>query len=59
VSHSDDRFNELLQLINDTSEYALTGAIFATDRAIVGKAINTLRNAAWNLYVNESPPERL
>ncbi len=54
-TYPDERFDELLQLIDDTSEYALTGSIFATDRAIIGEAINTLRNAAGNFYVNDKP----
>ena len=35
--------------------YALTGAVFATDRAAVEQASETLRNAAGNFYVNDKP----
>ena len=38
-----------------TSPYALTGAVFARDRAAVTQAMFTLRNAAGNFYVNDKP----
>ena len=38
-----------------TSPYALTGAIFATDRAAVREATSALRNAAGNFYINDKP----
>jgi 1-pyrroline-5-carboxylate dehydrogenase len=45
-------FTEVCTLIDSTSDYALTGSIFATDRAAIRHAEDTLRNAAGNFYVN-------
>jgi 1-pyrroline-5-carboxylate dehydrogenase len=47
-----DAFQEVCALIDRTSEYALTGAVFAQDRAAVRYAEDALRNAAGNFYVN-------
>ncbi|SDK82905.1 1-pyrroline-5-carboxylate dehydrogenase [Catalinimonas alkaloidigena] len=48
-------FEEALQLVNDTSPYALTGAIFAQDRYAVELASQRLKNAAGNFYINDKP----
>ncbi len=53
--YKDDEFEETLALCDRTSEYALTGAIFATDRAAIVTATNALRQAAGNFYVNDKP----
>ncbi len=45
----------VLRLIDETSPYALTGAIFSRDRAPIAKAAHVLRQAAGNLYVNDKP----
>lgn len=45
-------FTEVCTLIDSTSDYALTGSIFATDRAAIRHAEDTLRNAAGNFYIN-------
>jgi 1-pyrroline-5-carboxylate dehydrogenase len=45
----------VLQLVNETSPYALTGAVFAEDRAAVTQAMRALRYAAGNFYVNDKP----
>ena len=47
--------DEVLRLIDETSPYALTGAIFSRDRAPIAKAAHVLRQAAGNLYVNDKP----
>ncbi|KAF1951504.1 delta 1-pyrroline-5-carboxylate dehydrogenase-like protein [Byssothecium circinans] len=47
-----DAFAKICKQINDTSEYALTGAVFAKDRETIRFAENALRNAAGNFYVN-------
>lgn len=47
--------DEALGLCDETSPYALTGAVFAQDRAFVAKASERLRNAAGNFYVNDKP----
>lgn len=50
-----NKFEETLELVNTTSNYALTGSIIATDRAAVELATNALRNAAGNFYINDKP----
>ena len=53
--YPDNRFEETLELVNNTSPYGLTGSIFATDRTAVIKAFKTLRHAAGNFYINDKP----
>lgn len=53
--YDDDNFDETLALIDNTSGYALTGAIFARDRYVIDKAEKTLVNAAGNFYINDRP----
>ena len=53
--YSDDKFEETLRLIDKTSEYALTGAILASDRYIIEKATKVLKNSAGNFYINDKP----
>ena len=48
-------YDQALDTCDQTSPYALTGAIFALDRGAVVKAMNTLRHAAGNFYVNDKP----
>lgn len=50
-----DKFEETLTLVDNTSPYALTGAILSQDRAAVELATNKLRNAAGNFYINDKP----
>ncbi len=49
------RYAETLELCDGTSPYALTGSIFARDRAAIALAHEKLRNAAGNFYVNDKP----
>ncbi|KAF9000245.1 delta-1-pyrroline-5-carboxylate dehydrogenase [Cyathus striatus] len=51
--YADEAYEETLKLIDDTTEYALTGAIFAQDRHALILATNKLRNSAGNVYYNE------
>ena len=51
--YEDEAWDEVLTLIDETAEYALTGAIFARDRAAVIQAEGKLRHAAGNYYVND------
>ena len=51
----DSDFDKTLELVDKTSEYALTGAILATDRNIVEKATKALKNSAGNFYINDKP----
>ena len=44
-----------LDLVDRTSPYGLTGAVFARDRAAVAKAVTRLRQAAGNMYINDKP----
>ncbi|MDX6579746.1 MAG: 1-pyrroline-5-carboxylate dehydrogenase [Gaiellales bacterium] len=53
--YPDDRYDEILQIANDTSPYALTGSVFARSRAAVEQAHRALRFAAGNFYVNDKP----
>jgi 1-pyrroline-5-carboxylate dehydrogenase len=51
--YEDDKFEETCALIEDTTEYALTGAIFGQDRVSLQRAAHLLRNAAGNFYIND------
>ncbi|GEL09812.1 delta-1-pyrroline-5-carboxylate dehydrogenase [Flavobacterium glycines] len=51
--YEDTQWNETLELIDQTSEYALTGAIFSQDRYAIEEATVKLQNAAGNLYIND------
>ena len=53
--YDDARFEETLQICDETSPYALTGAIWAQDRAVLTHMATRLRNAAGNLYLNDKP----
>ncbi|MGE0494555.1 MAG: L-glutamate gamma-semialdehyde dehydrogenase [Vulcanimicrobiota bacterium] len=53
--YPDNQFDEVLQLCDQTSPYALTGAIFARERTAILQASNVLRNAAGNFYINDKP----
>ena len=50
-----DKFEETLELVDSTSPYALTGAIFAQDRYAVDFATKALVNSAGNFYINDKP----
>jgi 1-pyrroline-5-carboxylate dehydrogenase len=54
-AYDDDRWEETLRLVDQTSPYALTGSIFARDRGAVREAGSALRNAAGNFYINDKP----
>ncbi|MBU2507946.1 MAG: aldehyde dehydrogenase family protein, partial [Bacteroidetes bacterium] len=53
--YEDDKFDEALDLCDTTSQYALTGAIWAKDRAMLVKMADKLKNAAGNFYFNDKP----
>ena len=48
-------FTETLELVDSTSEYALTGGVFAQDRYALAQAKDALENAAGNFYLNDKP----
>jgi 1-pyrroline-5-carboxylate dehydrogenase len=52
---ANEAFEDVLALVDETSEYALTGAVFATDRYAVDLACKRLENAAGNFYINDKP----
>lgn len=51
----DDDFAALLDLCDQTSPYALTGAVFARERGAISLALTKLENAAGNFYINDKP----
>ena len=53
--YKDENYSQTLKLIDNTSEYALTGAVFSTDRYAVNHATEALVNAAGNFYINDKP----
>jgi 1-pyrroline-5-carboxylate dehydrogenase len=53
--YEDDAYAETLKLLDETSEYALTGAILATDRYAIVQATEALQNSAGNFYINDKP----
>ncbi|MBR9860302.1 L-glutamate gamma-semialdehyde dehydrogenase [bacterium] len=53
--YEDADFEKTLELVDQTSDYALTGSIFAKDRRDINTALNALRNAAGNFYINDKP----
>ncbi|MBM3770786.1 MAG: L-glutamate gamma-semialdehyde dehydrogenase [Acidimicrobiia bacterium] len=54
-TYDDTKWTEVLELVDATSPYALTGAIFAQDRRAVVEARSALRHAAGNFYINDKP----
>lgn len=53
--YEDANWAETLKLVDTTSEYALTGAIFSQDRYAIEEATVALQNAAGNFYINDKP----
>jgi 1-pyrroline-5-carboxylate dehydrogenase len=53
--YEDQQWEETLHLVDETSEYALTGAVFSEDRYALEKAVRILENAAGNFYINDKP----
>ena len=51
--YNDKDWNKTLELVDKTSEYALTGAIFCEDRYILNDAVDKLQNCAGNFYIND------
>ena len=50
-----DKFEEVLELVDTTSPYALTGAVFSQDRYAIDLASKKLVHAAGNFYINDKP----
>ena len=53
--YEDAQWSNILELIDQTSEYALTGAVFSEDRYAINEAAKALENAAGNFYINDKP----
>ncbi|HCX72569.1 MAG TPA: 1-pyrroline-5-carboxylate dehydrogenase, partial [Candidatus Cloacimonas sp.] len=53
--YEDEKYEETLKLCDQTSIYALTGAIFSQDRMATNKALEILRHSAGNFYINDKP----
>ena len=53
--YPDKRWTETLNIVDQTSPYALTGSVFSTDRRAIREANLALRNAAGNFYINDKP----
>lgn len=53
--YADDQWEATLKLVDETSIYALTGAVFSQDRYALQQAVEQLENAAGNFYINDKP----
>ena len=53
--YQDDEWSKTLELVDSTSEYALTGAVYSQDRYALEEALNALENSAGNFYINDKP----
>src|SRR5262245_38152574 len=53
--YDDAKWKEIMTVVDSTSPYALTGAVFAQDRRAILEASSALRNAAGNFYINDKP----
>lgn len=53
--YKDEEYDDILRLIDKTSIYGLTGAIFAKDREVIRKSTDALRYSAGNFYINDKP----
>ena len=53
--YDENEFEATLELLDQTSEYALTGAVFSCDRYAIDLASKKLQNAAGNFYINDKP----
>jgi 1-pyrroline-5-carboxylate dehydrogenase len=53
--YDDKNWSKTLKLVDETSEYALTGAVLSTDRYAIDEATKALQNCAGNFYINDKP----
>ncbi len=53
--YDDRRYDQVLDLVDTASPYALTGSVFAGDRAVINHTMNRLRFTAGNFYINDKP----
>ena len=53
--YPDNKWSETLELVDQTSEYALTGAVYSQDRYALEEALKALEQSAGNFYINDKP----
>lgn len=53
--YDDNKFEEVLELVDTTAEYGLTGSIFSRDRMVTNHVLDALRFSAGNFYINDKP----
>lgn len=53
--YPDSKYSDILETVDQTSPYGLTGAIFARERGAIDQALHALRHAAGNFYINDKP----
>jgi 1-pyrroline-5-carboxylate dehydrogenase len=53
--YDDEKLDETLKIVDETSPYALTGSIFAKDRYVINHLTAVLANSAGNFYINDKP----
>ncbi|HEY6359145.1 MAG TPA: L-glutamate gamma-semialdehyde dehydrogenase, partial [Vicinamibacterales bacterium] len=53
--YQDAKWHDTLKIVDETSPYALTGAVFSRDRQAIREASSALKNAAGNFYINDKP----
>ena len=51
----DKEYDQMLHMLDTTSPYALTGAVFAKDRSVINYTTDALRHNAGNFYINDKP----
>jgi 1-pyrroline-5-carboxylate dehydrogenase len=53
--YEDEKWNDTLKLVDTSTQYSLTGSIFAQDRYAIDEAYKALENASGNFYINDKP----
>jgi len=53
--YADKKFSETLEMVDQTSPYALTGSILSQDRTAIDEATKKLKHSAGNFYINDKP----
>ena len=53
--YDDEKFEEILPIVDESSPYALTGSVFAREREVIVTVTRALENAAGNFYINDKP----
>jgi len=54
-TYDENKYEETLELLDSTSDYALTGCVMAKDRYAINTAVKMLENSAGNFYINDKP----